>query len=361
MPTSHRGHVPRHRRRDGARSPLAALAALLLTVPAAAQQPSPPAPPFQEHVEVQTVILEVRVLGRGNEPVRGLGRDDFRVTVAGRQEAVEAVTWRGSGDREQIADRLLAGEDVRTPAPPPRLIVLFYQVGDDRSRLLGQARIAHNMGDFIDSLRLDDRVAVVAFGSRLRVLLDFTDDRAALAEATKLTAIGTDVERPRRTGAPSLVEALDWQAAARAARPESGLLVTAQALEAIPGAKTMLLIGWGLGHFTRGAVVEDPDYQPARRALERAHTTVFALDVSDADSHSLDAGLRQVAEDTGGTYARTHQFPKVALGMLERALAGHYELAFARPDLPDGVYPVAVELTRQHGDVLCQGSLELRH
>ena len=105
----------------------------------------------------------------------------------------------------------------------------------------------------------------------------------------------------------------------------------------IPGPKTVLLLGWGLGHLTpTGAVVEDADYQPARRALARAHATVFVLDVTDADSHSLEVGLQQVADDTGGTYSKTHEFPGLALDLLERALVGHYVLTFARPDLPDG-------------------------
>ncbi len=310
---------------------------------------------------MQTVILEVRVVDRKHEPLRGLGHDDFRVSVGGKPVTLDSVSWQGGEDREKIADRLLAGEDVHDIAPPPpRLIVLFYQIADDRSRLVGHVRMALNMDGFIDSLNLEDRVAVVAFGSQLRVLLDFTDDREALAEAIKVTSIGTDIQQPRRIGWPSLVEKVDWRAAAKAMRPESGLLVTANALETIPGPKTLLLIGWGLGHLSRGAIVEDNDYQPARRALARSHTTVFTLDVTDADSHSLEVGLQQIADDTGGTYSKTHEFPRIALDLIEQALIGHYELSFARPDLPDGVYPVKVELTKQRADVLSQDSLELR-
>jgi hypothetical protein len=194
----------------GARAPhpaaaaaLSLLAALLLLRPAAAQQQPAPTPQYREHVEVQTVILEVRVVDGRNEPVRGLVADDFRVTVGGTRVALDSVEWEGAPDRQAIADRLLAGEDVGTiEPPPPRLIVLFYQIGDDRSRLIGHVRMARQMDDFIDTLALDDKVAVVAFSSQLRVPLDFTDDRVALADAIKVTAINTDVERPRRTGSP---------------------------------------------------------------------------------------------------------------------------------------------------------------
>jgi len=346
--------------------PASRLGALVLAAAAAgatgARSAGAQRPQFRERVEVQTVMLEVRVVDGRNEPLRGLVAEDFRVTVGGKPIALDSVAWEGAPDRQSIADRLLAGEDVGTIAPPPpRLIVLFYQIGDDRSRIVGHVRMARQMDDLVDTLALDDKVAVVAFGSQLRVLLDFTDDREALAEAIKVTAINTDLPRPRRIGSPSLVRYLDWAAAAKATEPETALLLTANALEAIPGPKTLLMLGWGLGHLTRAGVVLDDDYGPARSALARSHTTVFTLDVTDAGSHSLEVGLQQVAEDTGGTYSKTHEFPGLALDRIERALLGHYTLTFARPDLPDGVHPVRVELTKKHADVLCQGSIELRH
>jgi VWFA-related protein len=338
-----------------------ALAGFALALPVGAQQPQA-TPQYQEHVEVQTVMLEVRVVDSKSEPVRGLGIGDFRVTVGGVPVVLDDVAWEGIPDREEIAERLLAGEDVgKVPLPPPRLIVLFYQAGDDRSRIVGHLRMARQMDDLVDSLELDDKVAVVALGSQLRVALDFTTDRDALLEAMKVTTINSDVPRPYRYGTPSITANLDWRAAAKASTPETAILLLAEALEMIPGPKTMLMLGWGIGHLTRSGVALDADYGPAREALARSHTTVFTLDVTDAASHSLEVGLEQIAEDTGGTYSKTHEFPKLAIDRIERAMLGHYVIAFARPDLPDGSYPLKVAVDRKKVDVLCESSIVLRH
>ena len=67
-------------------------------------------------------------------------------------------------------------------------------------------------------------------------------------------------------------------------------------------------------------------YGEARRALQAARASVFCLDVTDADSHTLEAGLQMTAEDTGGFFARTHLFTEQAMQRLAGALAGHYVL-----------------------------------
>jgi len=336
----------------------AALAAA--AVPAAAQETRR----FETRVEVLRVVLETRVVTSSGEPIAGLGVSDFAVTVGGRPAPLEAAAWVGTAyDREAVADALLAGvEPPPVPPRPARLFVLLYQLGWDRSRLVGHVRMGRHIGTFLDTLGPDDRVAVAAFGSQLRLLLDFTSDRDAIAEAVKVTAIHRDTGRPHRSGSPSLVATLDWRAAEAAATPEAGLLALARALLPIPGPKTLLWIGWGLGTLHQmGMTVELADYAAAQQALARSHTTVFTLDVTEADYHSLEGGLQQVADDTGGTYAKTHLFPDIALEMLARTLSGHYELVFPVPDeLPSGVHEIAVTLTKARGRALYNELLDVR-
>jgi hypothetical protein len=80
--------------------------------------------------------------------------------------------------------------------------------------------------------------------------------------------------------------------------------------------------------------------------------TVFAIDVTNADFHDLEAGLEQVAADTGGFYAKTNLFPGQAITRLEGAIAGYYVLVVVKPELAPGEHAVAIELTRQRGTVL---------
>jgi hypothetical protein len=88
--------------------------------------------------------------------------------------------------------------------------------------------------------------------------------------------------------------------------------------------------------------------------LARARVTVYCLDLTRADSHTLEAGLIRVAEDTGGFYLRTHEFPAQAMSRLGLALGGHYEVSVDTPDLPRGEHVIRVELIGRKGVVLAR-------
>jgi hypothetical protein len=173
-------------------------------------------------------------------------------------------------------------------------------------------------------------------------------DRSVLFERVPLLAAAD---------APSLVEHLEPTAAKKAATPETALRQLGEALRELPGAKSLVLFGWGMGSWSPGVgVFLDHDYGPARQALVEGRVTVFALDVTDADYHTLEVGLEQVAEDTGGFYAKTHLFPSQAFDRLGRALEGHYELSFAKPDLEPGEHDLDIGLVGRKGTVLARPS-----
>jgi hypothetical protein len=94
------------------------------------------------------------------------------------------------------------------------------------------------------------------------------------------------------------------------------------------------------------------DYEPARLALRQANTTVFVLDTTDADFHSLEVGLQRVASDTGGTYEKTNQFPRRAAARLSRTLGGYYLIAVDRSGLNSHRKEWRVELRDRPGTVL---------
>ena len=98
-----------------------------------------------------------------------------------------------------------------------------------------------------------------------------------------------------------------------------------------------------------------PDYKPAVKALSDARISVFVLDVTSADYHSLEVGLQSVAAATGGTYASTFRLPNVATDRIARAISGWYVLTFDRGAL-EGMEPgrAHIKLKGRRGEVLAR-------
>jgi VWFA-related protein len=307
---------------------------------------------FREKVDVESVVVEARVVDGAGRPILGLTPRDFRLRVDGRVVELQSATWVSEDtppDREAVAAAIQSGAP---SLPRGRLIVFFFQKDLEPSRVAGFLQMLRRSRKLLDGLGEHDRVAVVSFDTHLKLWTDFTADRVRLRRVLDRSIL---FERPAYNveAAPSLFDNLDPAAGRRAATPESALLLLGEALKALPGSKSLVLFGWGMGRWTPGiGVYLDADYGPARRALIDGRVTVFALDVTNADYHTLEVGLQQVADDTGGFYARTHLFPGQALDRLEQALAGHYVLTFARPVLPRGEHGLHISLVGRKGTVM---------
>jgi hypothetical protein len=139
---------------------------------------------------------------------------------------------------------------------------------------------------------------------------------------------------------------------------EESLAVLGRALEPLAGSKSVVLVGHGFGRLAGGMLFIEAAYAEARRALQSARASVFCLDVTDADSHTLDAGLIVTAEDTGGFFLRTHQFSEQAVSRLVGALSGQYVL-FVEVTTPAArrIHDIEVELVGvDNGRVLAKRS-----
>ena len=126
----------------------------------------------------------------------------------------------------------------------------------------------------------------------------------------------------------------------------------ARALSKIPGGKAMLYFGWGLQ--VDRTPREGRDAGEAIGALYEARVNVFTLDISDADYHTLEVRLMQVADLTGGRYEKTHIFTGGALSRVMRSLGGRYVLVFVKPEGPRGIHPLSVQLAGRKGDVIAR-------
>jgi VWFA-related protein len=331
---------------------MAKVSALLGVVIAAAAGAEAQDVRFKERVEVHRVVVDARVLDNLGRPMTGLQPSDFRLKVDGRVVPVESVQWIPASAGGETTPPFPAD----SPNPAGRLVVFFFQKDMESSRLTGLVRMQREAVRLVDALGPDDRVAVLRYDKSLSLLLDFT------TVGDELRGLVGDVLRtrpPRRLEPgrfPSLAAHFDAEAARRAATPERALQVTAEALARLPGPKAVVLAGWGLGRYYGGVVHLEPDYHAARRALVDARATVFCLDVTEADYHSLEFGLERVAEDTGGFYAKTHLFTGAAMARLEGALAGYYVLAFEGPPGPTGPHRLEIGLAGRSGRVFAKRS-----
>lgn len=158
--------------------------------------------------------------------------------------------------------------------------------------------------ELVRGLGPSDRVAILTFDTSLEIWTDFTSDEPAF---DRILRRGVLFEKPPpvyASPAPSLVERLALQTARRTYTIERAFESIARALDPLPGAKTIAFFGHGMGRRSTisGDVSAAPGYNAARRALTAARATVFSLDFTDADTHSLEYGLQRIAEDTGGFY-----------------------------------------------------------
>jgi VWFA-related protein len=327
------------------------MAALCLAAAAADQQP-----PMLDRVEVSRVVIDARIVDGRGRVIPSLSRDEVRLEVDGRPVRLESLDWideTGKPSAQAMAPRPRLAADV---AAPGRLVVFLFQKDFQGGRMKGLIRMKDRAADLVDSLGSRDHVAVLVYDSHLRLHADFTTDRSVLRRAI-LHSVVQEWPKPMEAGPfPSLAALLDGQAARDAATPEAALLVLGRALQPLPGTKSVVLFGWGLGRLVDGTVQMESDYGAAQRALAEARATVFSLDITDADSHSLEVGLEQVAEDTGGFYMKTHVNPGAAMSRLTEALAGYYVLTFERPPGRRGSHHVSVGLLARKGTVLTRNA-----
>ena len=325
---------------------------------------------LQETITVSRVVVDARVTEYGGEPIADLTAADFEVRIGGKKAVVESAEWMD----DTVGGWQLAVDGSPAPTPnsrqpptanrqPGRLLVLFVQTdfARDSWRTQGQMKFMQHYERLLETLLPEDRVAVFSFDSRLKFRLDFSSDRDAIREALRETLFINTPPEPPIVPSPSIASRLDREDMRRAAHSETGLLVVANALRSIPGPKTLLLLGWGLGERTLGGVSMKRQWGPARVALEAARVSIFALDTTDADYHDLEVGLIAAAEQTGGFYAKTHVFPHVAIERLQRTLSGHYELTLrAVDDLKPGTQNLTVRVKRRGAIVLAPTSVLIR-
>lgn len=167
---------------------------LVLTFPLAVRAEGEAPPTFADVLDVRVVNLEVVVTARG-ERVQGLGSEDFRLEVDGKEVPIEYFSEIVEG---RATDPTANPGDTPTPAVPAvapgeavgtRYLVFvddFFAIPSYRNRVLRE------LADQLPLLKAEDRMAIVAFdGRQVDLLSSWTRSLAQLE-----TALDQARERP---------------------------------------------------------------------------------------------------------------------------------------------------------------------
>ncbi len=216
----------RHRRRPGrtTRHLLPIAAALTLVCVAGGQEAERPdvvgGLTFVDEVEVTVVNVDVFVRDKDNRAVTGLGRDDFRLLVDGREQPLSNFA---AYTEELIADLAAQRQETAAPAEPepqpaaagdsaddgaafaaerlqPVHLVLF--VDNENLRPFDRNRVLPQVQRFLRTVMLPHvQVMVVSAERSVRVVQGFTSDpkqvEAALRDLRKVYGGRTDKDRTR--------------------------------------------------------------------------------------------------------------------------------------------------------------------
>jgi VWFA-related protein len=150
------------------------------------------------------VLIDAQVTDRAGKPLKGLKPDQFVVLEDGKPQFiisfdyydVETVETAGSADAPRVMVTIgetAQSEEIRATLRDRRLLVLFFDLTSLQPPDLLRSRDA--AARFLrEQMTNADLVSVVSFGNRLKVVANFTNDRALLAKALDRLQPGKDTE-----------------------------------------------------------------------------------------------------------------------------------------------------------------------
>ena len=323
-------------------------ALLLFATPLAAQEQL-----YGETIDVVRYVVPARVTDVQGRAILGLTAADFTAAVAGKEAVVESVDWIGGGERSETA------EGIPGAAPAGRLVVFFVQTDFARNsvRVLGQIKFNSLADTMLDMLAAEDYVAVASHDSHVKLLCDFTRDRAAARKAiNRAIEIRKVPLPPAPDSGPSLARHLDVEEMQRASSAGQALRVVANALSANQGDKVVIIGGWGIGDRISRFVFLDSAWTQAMHTFRAARAPVVTFGTGLGGQ--LTAGLVATSSQTGGFYAGTQNFAGQSMNRLRGMLSGYYELVLrVEGSLPPGEHAMEIRTARANATVLASPAI----
>lgn len=304
---------------------------------------------IQEGLTVGRVVFEVRVVDRFGQPVEGLKPENFLLKIGGKKVPILDCEWV---DRRVPTEQVVVDEnwqpdleqtdqpfiDEMGPLPgepgygKEKFTVVFFQGSINPERLNGMVRSRSFTQQVIDNLPRDGYTAVFSFHSHLQLKSDFTRDADVLKDAL-WEAVESDPEVVfYAANYPTLTPYFSEERGREVADVETAFLEMARALRNFNGAKNLIFVGWGIGHWSpSGGMTYNGTYYRAVEELIEADVSVFSLDLSMADYHSLAEGMAKLSVQTGGAYWSLFRWPNRAVKMINGTMAGYYSLTYEHP------------------------------
>lgn len=268
-------------------------------------------PTFQAKVALVQVHAEV-IAGDGRV-LSGFGKQDFRIFDNGKEQQILHFS---------------AGED------PLDLILLFDTSGSMKPKVQQVAAAAR---EGVHELRDGDRVAIMTFDTRTRLVLPFTDDLDRVERAIRRDVMG------ERFGGGTFIQSAVSDAARkfmqepRTERRRAILIVTDNMGQRTRRESTVIRELWEADALLTALVVSGGPMQTMYRINTILNPSLIALHV----------GVRGIAAKTGGDFLPSGD-PAAGFQESMRRIRNRYSLFYAMPEAkPNTRRLVKVELARE--------------
>jgi VWFA-related protein len=298
---------------------LLVLLCLLLTQAQAQQNvPSKPSTQIDDdviRVETSLVTLPAKVSDRRGKVVYGLSRDQFRIFENGVEQEISYFEPPTS-------------PDAQNPNSKPLVVALMLDVSDSTQFQL--TRIQRAALAFVDLLKPEDRVVVVAFDREVRVLTGITDDREVIRKA---------VNELKPGGGTSLYAALSK--------------VITQSFAQVTGRKAIVLLTDGVDTTSKQATADS-----AVQAAAASDIAVFPIQYHTYSDFSDNPSRETYSAGTFGAVGhvtRNGEFASEAykratlfLRLLSDKTAGRFQFADSEKNLASSFATIAQQLREQY-------------
>jgi len=281
------------------------------------QAPGPGSPTFRS--DITTVNVDVGVLDNKGRFIPGIPRGNFRIMEDG---VPQKITDSATGE-----------------TPITICLVIEFSARYQRFYSYGWLETLNAVYGFLQTLKPEDQVAVVAFDLRSTILSDFSTNRMDTQEALSRLRI------------PGFSESNMFDA----------LTEVADRMSSIEGRKAVLFIGSGIDTFSKIT------YDECRRKLQTAGVPVYALGtmqmarmyatgMRELDFLQAENELRTFSKETGGQAWVPHMMQEygAVFQALNQALRNTYMLSYSPTNTArDGKFrKIKVDLVSPTGDPL---------